>query len=90
MTFDKFLFPIMKTLVVAVGVARRATVLVDLDEARQLQRRRAVHVPVAVAGERREAGLRCELVLAPGLDAPVQDQRVQWLDGEVSSTPGWT
>jgi len=74
--------------VAAVGVARRATVVVDLDQARQLQRRRAVHVRVAVAGERRETGLRREVPLAAGLDAPVQDRRVQRLDGEFQAGDG--
>jgi len=58
-------------------------VLGDLDEAGELHRRRAVDVGVAVAGERREAGLRGELALVAGLHLPVADERVHRLHRQV-------
>jgi hypothetical protein len=59
----------------------------DLDEPRELQRRRAVHGQVAVAGEGREPGARRDSLLLAGLHAPVEVERVQRPDGEVHA-PG--
>jgi hypothetical protein len=73
--------------VAGVRVARRATVAADLDEPRELQRRRAVHGRVAVAGEGREPGARRDSLLLAGLHAPVEVERVQRPDREVHA-PG--